>query len=35
MSKCAECGLNEGIAPIQWQSVEETELYCEECASNG
>jgi hypothetical protein len=34
MSKCAECGVNEGINPVQWQSVEETELYCEECVND-
>jgi len=35
MSKCAECGVYEGVIPVQWESVQEVELYCEECASNG
>ena len=31
MTKCAECGVKEGNNLVQWQSVEEIELYCEEC----
>jgi len=34
MDKCAECGVDEGVIPVQWESVGEVELYCEECANN-
>ena len=32
---CAECGSNKATVPVQWQSVEETELYCEQCVKKG
>jgi hypothetical protein len=31
MSKCAECGKKEATIPVQWESIEQTEMYCQQC----
>ena len=33
MSKCANWGTGKATLPVQWQSVEETEIYCKECVN--